>query len=522
MIFSRVLPGTSTHICRWRIATQNARQVADGITPYRCAFMIDTCMATQRTIKLLGALLEEERGELAMGVAAARRGTLVALLDYLLARIDAVEEPAKEEVFRVVFERDYTKKEDYLLRNEYRLLNNRIYDLLAHRRVVREAETRDNIRMLAVLRSLFDRGLLQEFESQAAKALEQAEREYDFDTARQIDELLFECTFTRKSVTAEMLLAVRDILQRQYTHIRQLAAVEEAKNRSRLYSVEKMLRTANYPLQESSEPAIENNLLVDYYIHAGLTFRTDGEESIGHAREAVRQIMQLDETLAMYHGEKSRALNSLALAYSMHGMLHEAGKAFEEAINFSTSHSLPLNIGLIFNYSSILMKLGSYAAVLALGDRYRDMITTDVRLKHRFESFRCYCHLFLGEPDRAFDALPPQVHQLPPFEVRYFRYVYLIMPYQHGETEQALRETLNYQQYFRRAELDTTTHVDRELVKIFRSFFTVLVNAPGAPSPRKLALVQEKIARFGAIYPDFADYLPVLWLQREVRKLAGE
>lgn len=476
-------------------------------------------MATRRTEKLLGALSEREREELAVVVAAAQRGTLSALLDYLSARTEATEEPAKEDVFRVVFGREYTKKEDYLLRNEYRLLNNRMYDLLARTRVLRDIETRDSARTLAVLRSLLDRDLVQEFESQAVKALEQAGREYDFDTARQIEELLFECTFTRKSVTAEMLLTVRDILQRQYTYLRQMAAVEESKNRSRLYSVEKMLRTANYSLEESGEPTQESNLLVDYYIHAGMTFRTEGEQSVEHAREAVRHIMQLDDTLAMYHTEKARALNSLALAYTMHGMLHEASRAFEEAIAFSTSHGLVVNIGLLFNYSSTLMKLGDYAAVLELGEQYRDMISADVRLKHRFDSFRCYCFLFLNEPDKAFDALPQQLHQLPPFEVRYFRYVYLIMPYQHGETEQALRETLNYQQYFRRAELDTTTHVDRDLVKIFRSFFTLLANTPGAPTPRKLAMIQDKIERFATTHPNFADYLPVLWLKREVGRV---
>lgn len=472
-------------------------------------------MAIQRTFKLLRALSEEERRELAGMVAAAQRDTLQALLDCLSLQ---AAEPAKDEVFRAVFGRGYTKKEDYLLRNEYRLLNNRIYGLLAQGQVRRET-ARDGAHTLAVLRSLLERGLLQEFESQAAKATEQAEHAYDFDTIRQIDELLFEYTFTRKSITAEMLLATRDILQRQYVHLRQFAVVEEAKNRSRLYSVEKMLRTANYPLSEAAEPVVETPLLADYYHHAGLTFRTDGEAGILHAREAVRHIMQIDEAFAVYHGEKARALNNLALAYSMHGRFAEARRAFEESIAFSTGHGLEMNIGFIFNYASILIKLGEYAAVLALGEQYRDMIAADLRLKHRFESLRCYCHLFLGEPDKAFDALPPQVHQLPPFEVRYFRYVYIIMPYLHGEAEQALRETLNYQQYFRRVESDTTTHIDRELVRIFRSFFTTLVNVPAAPPPRKLHLLREKMERFAATYPDFADYLPMLWLKREVTRM---
>lgn len=479
-------------------------------------------MAVQRTIKLLQALSARERDELRTDIIAGKRRTLSALFSALLAHAQHADaEPPKEQVFREVFGYEYTKQKDYLLRNEYRLLNARMYEVIVRSYALHEVSTSEQAHTVALLRGLVQRGLVQEFEQQATKAREKAVQEYDFLTAWHIGEMLLKHAMEQR-ITEQMLREAHAIVLRQWGDAQQWGAVEQERGRSRAYSLEKMLRTAHCAVEEHAEPARAENIVAQYYHHTGETFRREGEQSVDHARRAVECIMHIDSDIAAFHQEKARALNNLALAYSLHGQWSEARAAFEDAMTFSAAHGIEVNIGFVFNYSSTLMKLGEYAAVLAVEERERVRIAANPQLQRRFDSFRCYCYVFLRQPEKAFDALPPHMHQLPPMEERYFRYVYVVLPYLHGQPEEALRETLNYQQYFRRAETDTSTHIDRDLVKLFRKLFTTLANTPDKPAQSKLHLVQKKLGEFSATYPDFADYLPALWLRQEVQRLLGE
>ncbi len=487
--------------------------------PANCELLSHNAMA-QHTLKLILTLNAEERDMLIRDVEAQRRESLKTLLESLLYLPEGAGEPPKEEVFRRMYGREYSRREDYLLRNEYRLLNNRLYEVVARVQALSELSARESRFALALLAGLLDRGLHREFERQAAKEAERALQRHDYETAARISDLQFSVAMNHSAITVDMLLGVRSILAEHRRTLRQAGAVEMEKNKSRQYSIEKMLRTANYPVEDMQE-APDPTPISEFYFHTGMAFRTTGETSIYHAQQAVERIMAVDDTIEEFQPEKMRALNNLALAWSMQGRISEARSVFEQSIDYAAEHGLDVNLGVIFNYSSILIKLGEYRVVLDLRERYRHRIENDARLCHRFESLRCYCHLFLNEPDEAFNALPAASQPLSPIELRYFRYVYLVIPYLHGEAEQALRETLNYTQYFRRTESDPSTYADRELVKLFRKFFTLVVNTPGVPAPRKFAVLKRRMEEYAAEHPDFADYLPRLWLLGEIRRMAG-
>ncbi len=479
-------------------------------------------MAQLRSEKLLAALSQPERRLVAKRVAAGRRTSLKVLFSLVCAAVDAGRELEKEEVFSAVFGRSYTDAEDYLLRNEFRLLVAKAQDVLAEQRHLRDLRDKPAVYDLALLRSLMEKRLWTEFRSACKKALERALRDCDHHSAARMNELYFSYLMQQEG-HFELYAEARARLEEQQLNLKKVYREETAHNQSRRVVCEHVMRSAN---TEADVPATtvgpDTDLgaattpLVRFFEAQAHAFGSVGEQSILHAHEAVGSLMELDS--ARFYNELVVALGNLGLAYYLSQRFAEARRWYQQAIEYGEKAGRPADISLVFNYVCALVKLGEYRAVLDIIEQHRTAIEAAPRVRFRFECFRSFSYIFLRDPDAAFESIPPAITQRPESEYHYFRFALLVIPYLRGDTEDALRETVNFAKYFHRSRGKIGTPNELALVTLFRRFFAAVQLPAGTRRTKALHNVQAMQQEFGEQYPGYVDFLPLLWLKAEIER----
>lgn len=483
-------------------------------------------MAQLRSEKLLAALSQSERRLVAKRVGTGKRDSLKTLFALVCDAVDDGRELEKDEVFRAVFNRPYTEAEDYLLRNEFRLLVAKAQDVLAEQRHLRELREKPAVYDLALLRSLMEKRLWTEFRSAYKKALERALRDCDHYSAARLNELYFGYLMQQEG-HFELYGEARNRLEEQLLNVKKNYREEVAHIQNRRVVCEHMMRAANV---EADVPATEvgpdmdiggiATPLVRFFEAQAHTFRATGESRIDHARAAVDSLMELEST-RFYH-ELVVALGNLGLSYYLVQQFTEARQWYEQALDYTAKAGRPADIPLVFNYVSALVKLGEYRTVLDIIEQYRPAIEAVPRVRFRFECFRSFSYIFLRDPDAAFESIPPAITQRPESEYHYFRFALLIIPYLRSEVDDALRETVNFAKYFHRSKGKIGTPHELELVALFRRFFTAVQLPAGARRTRAIQRLQAMQQEFGAQYPEYIDFLPLLWLKAEVERWNSE
>lgn len=486
-----------------------------------CSMIQTERMAQLRGEKILASLSPAEQRLLAERIAAGRRGTLKILFDVVQDSVRKGRETDKKAVFKKVFGRPYSEKEDYLLRNEFRLLVGKAQEVLAGTVHMRELRDGTAAYDLALLRGLMEKKLWLEFESVYKKALERAVREHDYNTARLLADMYFSCLMQREG-GYDLYAEGHALLLEQVQYLKRAYRADMAHNQSRRVACEHMMQVAN---TTAAVPATEVGSdtdftdtatpLVRFFEAKARSLRTVGDERIRHAREAVDNLEQLDA--AEFRTERVVALGNLGLAYYLDQQFGDACRYFEQAMAGADGQG-SITIGLIFNYAGSLMKLERYTEVLSLLEEHRAVIEQTPHLRFRFECFRSFSHIFLRQPDEAFASIPPAITQRPEPEYHYFRFALLAIPYLRGEVDDALREATNFAKYFHRNRGKTGLPHELALVTMYKRFFSAVLTPPGAKKKRMLSGLRTMQKEFVQQHPAYGDFLPFVWLRGQAEQ----
>lgn len=479
-------------------------------------------MAQLRSEKLLAALSLSERRTVERRITAGRRNSLKTLFALVCTAIDTGAELDKSEVFTAVFGRSYTEGEDYILRNEMRLLVAKVQETLAEQHTLRELRRKTAQYDIALLRSLMEKRLWTEFLSTHKKALERAIRDSDHESTARMHELYFSYLMQQEGHFA-LYTEAHETLQQQLLHLKKVYREAAAHNQSRRVACEHLMRTTNTEVEFpatavglDTEFSSANTPLVRFFEAQGRSFSSSGERSIEHAHEAVDSLLELNNP--RFTTELVVALGNLGLAYYLSQRFTEARPWYEKALSVVAEAGRTADIALVFNYASTLVKLGEYRAVLGIIEQYRSAIDSAPRVRFRFECFRAFAHIFLGDPDAAFASIPPAITQRPESEYHYFRFALLAIPYLRGYADDALRETVNFAKYFHRSKGRIGTPNELALVSIFRKFFTAVQLPPSAQRYRALQRTQTMQQEFSEQHPEYRDFLPLVWLRTEIER----
>ncbi len=476
-------------------------------------------MAQLRSEKLLAALSPIEMRLVAKRIAEGKRASLKVLFSLVRKALGAGRELEKEDVFRAVFGRPYTDAEDYLLRNESRLLVLKAQEVLAEQRHMHDLREKTALYDIALLRSLLEKRLWTEFRSTYKKAMERALRDSDHYSAARMNELYFSCLMQQEGEFA-LYAEARELLEEHLVNLKKVYREEAAHNQNRRVVCEHLMRSSNSEADvpvttvgSDTEFGQATTPLVRFFEAQARAFRSAGEQSIVHAHEAVESLMELDST--RFYAELVVALGNLGLSYYLAQRFEEARPWYEKALETTAKAGRPADIAVVFNYVCTLVKLGEYRMVLDIIERHRTAIESAPRVRFRFECFRSFSHIFLREPDAAFESIPPSITQRPESEYHYFRFALLVIPYLRGDTDDALRETINFAKYFHRSKGKIGLPNELDLVALFRRFFTAVQMPHSAQRTRAGQRLQDMQREFSEQYPEYVDFLPLLWLKAE-------
>ena len=172
-------------------------------------------MKNSKLFTLVTHLPGKEIKTYSLALAQHKRGSLKKLLDELSTHTQT--EPAAEQVYKAVFGKKYTKANDYLLRNEYRLL----YDWLQLQ--IQQQHSNGYTGVTAFMQYLLQVGAHDLFEDEYTANWKKAISDDDIDTLVQLCDLNIQYYLTAKPQTlanAETLTELSqqrlNLLQRQF------------------------------------------------------------------------------------------------------------------------------------------------------------------------------------------------------------------------------------------------------------------------------------------------------------------
>lgn len=312
---------------------------------------------------LLEKLTDAERKRLSGVMKSHKRDSLRQLFRYLLKV--AVREISfdKDKAFRTAFGRAYSPEEDYLLRNEFRLLTSEIHDFLREEELRRECESNQNFNDTLLLSSLLRHQCFDELERLFPKAFAASLERLNFEQARRQSDIYFQYLIFHRPITPQILENGRALMAEQMRVLKIIYRTGALLNQNNRANCEAMLAMVNRPVEELPvNPALDTDFsaaetpfirFMEAMFSAQL--EADLDRRITLARDAVESISEVQK---IYPVEKLLALGTLATLHYIKSDYHEARTVFEQAIDYAREANLPSTINRVeplYNYVGTLI-----------------------------------------------------------------------------------------------------------------------------------------------------------------------
>lgn len=433
-----------------------------------------------RALDLIQSFSEKELDEVGQIIEQKGRKTLGNLFGVLRKLKKKSTEPSNADIFKPTFGKPYQNKEDYLLRNELRLLS----ELLAKQLVVntfkKEIDSNKELYNNWLTKGLFDRKINDLFRLEVEKYLQQGKNStYPYDTARMMH--------YRNLWLINIQTKSEDNLHYQLQTLEELLEEERRNFLYRLREYEARKGYIEFVLSQSNpagqsitktEPQYQVDLHMDdptgwfeqYLILKKYAYQTKGKERI----EVLQQMLDIEEK-GEFSGEfafnaQISTLNNLALENIYIGEFLRADELLAESLKRCEAHKHTAPPGNYLNYIANKINLGQYRECIQAYDTYLDKMVNS-RIYVQVTIHRAFCLLFLGQVDEALASLPPTAN-LKPIEKMMVRMVYVIAFVLRGDYELARNETQNFT-----LTLKGKSDEDNEKYTFIASLFKTYINA---------------------------------------------
>ena len=477
-------------------------------------------MSVLKIQKLLKSLSVKELEQLEWMVYNQKRQSQKKLYKLLKKNISGNKSIQKEKAFKQVFGRLYKEDEDYLFRNELRLLTERVASLIIESESAEAIKNNPSYKDYLLLKGYYSKKLFQELESHFYKFYNYAIEQLEFYYAHQMARLYFNYLMLHKEISPLLLQEAHTVLRQDMQNLKQLYKTEGAINQHGRVASENALKVLQHPVDSTvlgtdlAFKGIENPHQL-FFEAASRANQNVGEEKVKHAQEAKRQIAKVAH---IYPTNMVDSLAILAGAFYQLADYWEAKSLFEEALDFGARNKLAVRVDILFNYCSILMKLKDYGKVIDAIQLHQSEIDDNLKVRFRFECFHCFCYIFKGEHEKVINIIPANIGKRPETEYQYFRFIYCILPYLRNDYEGGLREATNFVSYFNRKKASLSFYHEKELALIYKRFYHALLKYT---SKSQISGVFNKllneVTSFTVQYPIYKDYQYVLWLRETLQ-----
>jgi hypothetical protein len=472
------------------------------------------------TVRIIFALNQAQQKLISTHLKTEKRNSLFQLYKLLLQFKEA-DEIDKSEVFLKIFKKKWTKDNDYLLRNELKLLKDKIETIIIEKQAsVHRTEMEERIK-LDFYHSL---KITDEFillhKNYVTKKIE------NFEYQKAIDYSMIYADYIRINIPnyKERAKIFDENLQQFRNLINQNFVLQESK----YYALEAHLLLLQKQITNKKTSKIFNHneinihtqnyesAFVNYYIAYANAYKNFDISTIEDWENVFSILKTIPKNTIEIEKEYCYTLGNLATICSIRSNYKKADTYFELIFNTINEEIRNENITIILNYITNLNKLKKYenaSKYLQLGEHiFGDRIKSFSQFRTQQIVVACY----LNDIKKLGKLLAVDFETLQPFERIYYRLFYCIYFLIEDNIELAFTEIQNLQRSKLMNEIDTQFG----LVADF--FFVSIKNILAHHHKKKLsekAIIEIKEVNqkvIDANFPMFLNYTPYLWMKERI------
>ncbi len=480
-----------------------------------------------KTFELLAGIQSSELKACDSVIKSQGRASLHKLFVHLCGRVAAGKAPEKQAMYQAAFGASYETAKDYLLRNELRLLNDRLLQFLARREFEIECETNDNFYHQWILKALGRRGIQRQLKLAFGNYHDKAESDGQYDICcdmlgRRLQSLI-QSSPTKDDKGAEPLDLIRrqrSMLQRQF--VRSLRELE-------LRQVHILRQYAGQAPEAMPQPAesidlMDADLNDDYAwatYYSVLAFGKTGMELVAVLEHSFTYLERCDIPGKNNKSQLLIILSKIAVESLAVGEITTAASAYRRMNDLAERHELTLFEPLFYNYFSFLITTAKYREAVDLYPRRPKQDGPNLR---RDQNYRCklgMCYIMLGNTEEALECINSARRQTEAGAQYYFRFIRICAFALDGDFESALRESDNLiDSISYKSNHDERDEFSLRLARMYRSCFEAMLQPEPQRSQRKSRVAQRLHSFLDEQSLDLRMDIPAQWLKKECAGLA--
>lgn len=414
-----------------------------------------------------------------------------------------------EKLYKHLFGKVWSKKDDYLLRNELRLLSKQLEVFMARKLFDLSDQKYDNEANYLYLCSLIERESWDLFDREAQQAIRSAEQTSNMRMLVRLRELylLFLTIYPEHSDDRYKLLfesvTAFDLVRHR---LNEYLCGEISIYRAQMVRHEHE-KNPQYPLempQADNYPDLEDDPFIRYYRAGSEAYLNRGEKTIEALKEALRLLDVITPGLIELPQRRQIINANIALELYLLGKHEEANQFYAEVMKMPKHLSPQRQAAVAFNFISNLIRLNRYEDALNEINKYTKVLQRIGGLWERAVCQQVMCLIYTNRDNEAKQLILENNSAIDYDVLFYMRLALSIAFYKEGKTELCLRELENIEQSLRRASEQFHTYI--HVVRIFSK----VVQRPENVRSRKA--IQNSIDEFRKVWNNRFDILPVKWI----------
>lgn len=399
-----------------------------------------------KTHKLLGtiAILDTlERKRFKNVIKNKKRNSLVSLLDLCLSRIDNKQAlPAKEVIYEFLFGEKYTKENDFILRNEFRLLTQEAELFITN---VEVAKQFPGICEVARLQRILKSGNKSLFKKEFDSAYTKYKGDYNFLVAA--DQLFLDFFISSQEISLEHFDEIKQKINSSMDNLKGMYNRVLSDYEVRLAFADKVCSAVSRsPVQTRTSgilPTPVADALVDYRQLKTKSYYSSGLPKISLLLEAERWLSS--ESMMAELGK-----NELFWLYSTVGLEYYVNYDFENAVRYYKKVFTHPDVAYFnrlpeaaLNYFSALMSTDTYELAIETILPFEDRMATSTAVFYRYICLKALAFLFIGNAPAARKELNRIEHHHVTLDFLYWRTTLILSYAVEGRWDDAQNEYSN-------------------------------------------------------------------------------
>lgn len=462
-----------------------------------------------KALQLIRLLSPKERDEFGHQLAILKNERIGLAFSFLAKSKDEPGADLHEKVFRHLYGKSWSKKDDYLLRNELRLLSRQLEVFMARKLFDLSDHKFDGEADYLYLCSLLEREAWELFEREWQQVIRTTEQQGNVRLLVRLRELhlLYITLQPEHSQERFRMLAVAvdetDIATyRHRAYLMGELSIYRAQLVRQRHEANPKLPLA--PAPPLVYPDLSADPYIRYYEAGSLAYLNRGEKTIEALKEALELLTQIRPGLIQLPQRRQIIAANIALEFFLLGRHEEADVYYKEVMNSPKQLSPQRQAAVAFNYISNLIRLARYEEALEVIDSFKKQLQRISGFWERTVCQKVMCLIYTNRDHEAKRLILDNQTAVDYDVLFYMRLALAIAFYKEQKTELCLRELENIEQSLRRSS--EQFHIYIHIVRIFSK---VILRPDNVRSQKA---IQHSIDEFRKVWVNRFDILPVKWI----------